>query len=222
MIGPAPSRRSRRSSRSNPRFFDARYKLGELLAQEGRLREAEKAFTEAIALSPGLASQIALDLAHVHLGLGKLSEAEAEARLGLPAAPGEAHAILARIAMARGDPARALEELDRASEAAGGGHAPGILLLRGEALARLGRHAEAAAAFQEEIRRNPAHREAYARLAILYALEGRRVAEVRELLDAMHDHDPGRETALLAARTLASLGDEAGRRGLEPAGPVRA
>lgn len=195
---------------SNPRFFDARYKLGELLAKEGRLREAEKAFVEAIALSPGLASQIALDLAQVHLGLGKLFEAEAEARLGLSAAPGEGHEILARIAMARGDPARALEEIDRASEAAGGAHAPGVHLLRGEILARLGRHLEAAAAFREEIRRNPAHREAYARLAILYALEGRRVAEVRELLDSMHAHDPGRDAALLAARTLDSLGDEEG------------
>ena len=195
---------------SYPRFFDARYKLGELLAKEGRLREAETAFTQAIALSPGLASQIALDLAQVHLGLGKLSEAEAEARLGASASPGEAHETFARIAMARGDPARALAELDRASEFTGSSHAPELQFLRGEALARMGRHTEAAAAFEEEIRRNPAHREAYARLAILYALEGRRVADVRQLLDSMHAHNPGRETALLAARTLDSLGDGEG------------
>ncbi|MFN2387568.1 MAG: sulfatase-like hydrolase/transferase [Thermoanaerobaculia bacterium] len=141
--------------------------LAELLAEDGRLGEAEKAFQEAIALSPGLAGQIALDLAKVHLRLGKLSEAEQEARLGIPVAPAEAHAILAEVALAREDPARALEELDRASQAAGGAPASGRHFLRGEALARMGRHAEAIAAFREEIRARPSHSEAYARLAIL-------------------------------------------------------
>jgi Flp pilus assembly protein TadD len=84
--------------------------------------------------------------------------------------------------------------------------------LRGDALARLGRHAEAEAAFEEEIRSFPRNSQAYTRLAIVYGLQRRAVKDVDRLLEAMVAANPTRETIELAAKTLESLGDVQGAR----------
>jgi tetratricopeptide (TPR) repeat protein len=84
--------------------------------------------------------------------------------------------------------------------------------LRGDALARLGRYPEAEAAFQEEIRRYPRNAQAYTRLAIVYGVQRRSVAEVDRLLRAMVAASPGPETVELAAKTLESMGDHRGAR----------
>lgn len=82
-----------------------------------------------------------------------------------------------------------------------------LQFLRGDVLARQGRLDEARRAFEAEIQAFPANSAAYARLAVVYGLEGRRVGEVRALLDRMVRARPSRETALLAAKTLDTLGD---------------
>jgi predicted Zn-dependent protease len=119
--------------------------------------------------------------------------------------------VIAEVHLRRNEPARALEVLEKArtgeTEAL-----RDLAFLRGDALARLDRLAEAQAAFEEEIRSFPENTQAYARLAIVWGLRGRTVREVHDLLETMHARNPGPETAALAASTLRSMGDERGAR----------
>ena len=72
----------------------------------------------------------------------------------------------------------------RRASAAAGGRCPRSEATRGDVLARLGRPAEAEAAFRREIELFPRTTEAYVRLAILLAAE-RRFAEISPTLEAM-------------------------------------
>ena len=67
------------------------------------------------------------------------------------------------------------------------GPVPWLEFVRGDVLARLGRHAEAEKALREEIQAFPSHARAYASLAIVTALQGRPLAESRSLLVEMND-----------------------------------
>jgi predicted Zn-dependent protease len=82
--------------------------------------------------------------------------------------------------------------------------------LRGDALARLGRYADAQQAFEEEIRAFPANSQAWARLAVVYGLQHRTIREVDHLLEGMMVANPTPETAEIAAKTLESMGDRRG------------
>jgi len=231
----------------NPNAFDVQYKLAETLDAEGRWREAADAYRQAIRVSPSMAAGASLALAKVSLKLGDLEQTQANAELALSDAPGDAHELLARVALARSDlqlagreaagvsgspnldargavlraevrlrqnePAEALKILDGALaklDSAARGHIGNAQFLRGDALARLNRYPEAERAFREEIRLFPKNSEAYARLAVLYAVEHRRVREVDELLRAMYAASPQPATAELAAKTLESIGDSTG------------
>lgn len=79
----------------------------------------------------------------------------------------------------------------------------------GDLLARLGRPAEAEAAFRREIARFPRTEEAYVRLAILLAA-GHRFDEIEPLLEAMVAARPGPHALALAADTLERLGNAEG------------
>lgn len=228
----------------NPQLFDVEYELGRTLARLGRWQEAARVFREALGHAPSYAGPIALALARVTLQLGRLDEAAANASLAMELSPGQAHEILARVALARDDLATAESEAARAK---GDGLAElnaalieaevrirrselrealtildaarrriaeeklpplrDLEFLRGDVLARLGRNAEAESAFKEEIRAFPANAQAYARLAIVYGIEGRSVALVHQLLEAMFQASATPETAVLAAKTLESMGD---------------
>jgi tetratricopeptide (TPR) repeat protein len=172
----------------------------------GRFADVEANARLGLETSPARAREL---LAWAALGRGDLDAAEREARQ----AQGEASAeigsalALAEVHVRRSRFAEALAVLDRARARSPSAPVRGLELARGDALARLGRHAEAEAAFEREIDSFPRNTEAYARLAVVYALEGRTKAEVGRLLEEMHAAVPRRETALLAARTLASLGD---------------
>jgi len=75
----------------------------------------------------------------------------------------------------------------------------------GDLLARLRRHAQAEAAFKEEIHLYPANRETYANLAVLYLFTGRAgVAE--ETFVALTRANPTRASYELAARTFEDVG----------------
>jgi arylsulfatase A-like enzyme/Flp pilus assembly protein TadD len=82
--------------------------------------------------------------------------------------------------------------------------------LRGDALARIGRYAEAERAFEEEVRTFPANSQAWARLAVVYGLQHRTIREVDRLLQGMVAASPGADTIELAAKTLESMGDARG------------
>ncbi len=232
-----------------PSLLDARYALGQALARLGRYAESYDAYREALRTSPSLAGAIGADLVRVCLELGRLSEAEANARVVAVASPAQGHELLARIALARDDLGAAEREARSVSGDAGAelgaavvlaevairreryGDAvavteqatrmireqnllptPDLEFLRGDALARLGRYDEAAAAFDAEIRGFPGNRKAYTRLAIVYGLQHRTVREVDRLLETMVAARPGRESMEAAARTLESMGDTAGAR----------
>jgi choline-sulfatase len=237
----------RRLLARNPDIFDVQYKLAETLDEEGRWREAAEAYRQAIRISPSMAGGASLALAKVSLKLGELDQTQANAELALTDAPADAHELLARVALARGDlagaereaaavagsarldarravllaeirlrqnqPAEALRILDEALgrlEPASREQIGNAQFLRGDSLARLSRYPEAEAAFREEIRLFPKNSDAYARLAIVYGLEHRRVVEVDRLLQSMLAANPSRETAFLAAKTLEAMGDAEG------------
>ncbi|MCL4838094.1 MAG: hypothetical protein KJ058_09025 [Thermoanaerobaculia bacterium] len=82
----------------------------------------------------------------------------------------------------------------------------------GDALARLGRGAEAEAAFRSEIQRFPGGTEAYARLALLLASQ-RRFDEIQPLLDGMVAAIPGPRSLLLAGQVMEDLGNLQDARG---------
>jgi tetratricopeptide (TPR) repeat protein len=156
--------------------------------------------------------QARLILAHGALARGDLGRAEREARRvrGDLASELAATVIVAQVELSRSRLHEALSLLDDARRrrlAAGVAPVLNLELLRGDALARLGRASEAEAAFREEIRSFPRGSAAYVRLAYVLSLVRRPAAEIRELLDAMYAAQPTREVAAVAARTAASLND---------------
>ena len=173
------------------------------------MKQAEGYARRALDLNPAQAHEI---LARVALGRDDLAGAEAEAlqAKGDVLAELNAAALRAEVRLRRSQVGDALAVLDETRARIQKEKLPplrDLQFLRGDALARLGRLAEARGAFEEEIRSFPSNIQAYARLAIVYGLEGRRVSEVRSLLETMFSARPGAAAALLAAQTLDSMGD---------------
>jgi len=171
----------------------------------GRMDDVETHARAGLEASPAEAREL---LAWAALARDDLALAETQARAARDLAPGSAGSALAlsEVHVRRSELVPALAVLDGACSDA---HAPvrGLEFARGDVLARLGRNAEAAAAFENEIAAFPRNSDAYARLAIVYAIQGRRRVEVARLLEAMHAANPSPHTARLAADTLASIGD---------------
>jgi arylsulfatase A-like enzyme len=186
--------------------------LGRVHLEMGRLDEAAAAAKRALDAEPGPAHEL---LASIALAAGRLDEADREASLVTNDAGARARAavVLAEVMARRGRPAEALSFLDERSRdnaAQALGPVPYLEFVRGDVLARLERHAEAEAAFRAEIAAFPNHARAYASLAIVTALQGRPLAESREVLERMHRARPGEGSALLAAKALDFIGDTAG------------
>jgi arylsulfatase A-like enzyme/tetratricopeptide (TPR) repeat protein len=196
-----------------PGFFDAHWELGRLLARSGRLDEAARAYREAVRQSPILAPNVAVALADVSLARGDLDDAARAADLAASADDfGQAAVIGAEADLRRGRFEAALSRAQKADarlRAQGSAPVAGLAFIRGDALARLGRNAEAEAALREEIRQFPSAARAYASLALVVALQGRS-EEAPRILEAMQRAQPGPETARLAARARALM---SGRRG---------
>jgi arylsulfatase A-like enzyme len=186
--------------------------LARVTLELSRPDEAEANARIALRESPDEAHEI---LARVALERNDLEGAEREARLvhGSASLEAQGAVVLAEVALRRNRPADALAILDAArSSTASSGLTPprNLAFLRGDALARSTRLSEAVAAFREEIRAYPANAQAYARLAIVLALQHRTRGEVASLLESMYRANPSPATAKLAARTLESVGDRAG------------
>jgi len=183
--------------------------LGRACLRLGRFDEASANAGIAMKEHPGPAHAI---LARAALGRGDLAAAEKEAEEARAIAGSEIDAglVLAEVRIRQGrfpDALAAVEDAQKRRDAAGGAPVEGLEFQRGDALARLDRRSEAEQAFREEIRSFPRNTEAYARLAIVLALEHRTLGEVRQLFETMAAANPGPDSARLAAKTLDSLGD---------------
>jgi choline-sulfatase len=126
---------------------------GTLLEEDGRLADALTAREEALALEPA-SPAAANDVAWTLLGLGQdLERAAALAEAALAGAPGEPSVLdtLAAVRLRRGESRAALAAAELGLAAGGGASRPALLLRRAEALARLGRRAEAERALAEAV-----------------------------------------------------------------------
>jgi len=94
----------------NPRMLDLWEKLGEVLTDTGRSREAIQTFEEGIRQVPEFSSGLSLSLGFVYLQTGDLDKAMSYSKLGLKMNPPKAHELLTRIALARGDLVTAEQE----------------------------------------------------------------------------------------------------------------
>lgn len=197
----------------NPQILMA---LSDYYVQTGNFEEARKhaeAVGDAGTVNPHEA------LARIALAEGDLASAEREARAALAKYPTRRvpRLILGRVLHDRRDYAGALVELEqvrlpRAEEDV-------VLLqnlnfLRGDSLARLGREAEAEAAFREEIRDFPGNPAPRAALAMLYASQGRET-EARKALGDLVLEVHTAEAYFAAIRTFEILGDPGAARELK-------
>jgi tetratricopeptide (TPR) repeat protein len=180
-------------------------KLGDL---EQTRANAELALSDAPADAHELLARVALAGNEL-----ELAEREAAGVSGSPNLDARGAVLRAEVRLRQNTPADALKILDGALaklDPAAREQIGNAQFLRGDALARLNRYPEAEQAFRVEIRLFPGNSEAYARLAVLYAVEHRRVREVDALLRAMYAANPRPETSELAAKTLESIGDSTG------------
>ncbi|HET8772994.1 MAG TPA: sulfatase-like hydrolase/transferase, partial [Thermoanaerobaculia bacterium] len=204
--------------RDEPDMVDLWDVRAKVLFRMGRMDEAIASGKEALRRSPTSAT-LAVDLAQQLLLAGRLDEAKQHAELAVNGDPGRAREILARIALFRGD----LDTAQREATAAGDNDAarytlarvaqrkgdyatverltatlvtrrlPGLHALRGDALARLGRDAEAEQAFREELRLVPASPEANRGLIVLLVTQGR-TEEATQVVRAFANAAPTRAT----------------------------
>ena len=227
--------------KENPGLFDVWDKLGEVLAEMGQYDEAIRVYREAMSRTQRFSPEMAVSLGDTYLKANQPDEAERYAQVALKGLPSGAHALLARIAIARhdfalaereaslaigtqnpqpsamllladikrakGDLNGALAATEAAANRANEMSVPKLYRLdfmRGDILARMGRVDEAVAAYQREIDHFPQDTQAYANLAIIYFLEGRR-DEMKRVLEQLVRANPHPGARALAARTRESL-----------------
>lgn len=183
--------------------------MAEALLSLQRLDEAEERARFALEALPAEAQRL---LGLVALSRKDLDSAERHARQALEL--DEANLLpritLARVAVERGQPERALELTDevisRAPADLAKEYIRGLYVTRGEALAQEGRVQEAESAFRREIELFPTDFAAYTRLALLFALTDRADASAR-VLGRMMEVNPEPRAYAEAARTIRVLGD---------------
>ena len=106
--------------KENPRLFDAWDRLGQLYAEIGDYDRAIVAYREAMQRSQRFSPEMALSLGDTYLKAGQPAEAERYAQLAMKSVPANAHALLARTALARRD----FPAAEREAAAAIGVHNP--------------------------------------------------------------------------------------------------
>ena len=179
-----------------------------MLLKLERFDEAEKHARLAEATNRGAMYVL---LARIELARKNFGAAEAQARA---AANDPNHRIageilLAQILAQQGRAAEALPLIERLGAdiaAQGLGPIEAFEFTRGDILGRLERNDEAIEAFRREIAHFPSHRQAYANLALVYAVGGHE-REMRRTLDEMVRANPGLPALRFAAKTADALGD---------------
>jgi arylsulfatase A-like enzyme/Tfp pilus assembly protein PilF len=122
--------------------------------------------------------------------------------------------LLGEIALDQNKPDEALRSFTQAAELIGGrGHSSVAKLhfFTGDALARLGRGAEAEKQFLKEIELFPADAAAYKNLILIYAIEGRNDAATKLIFD-LEKAAPLPPSYLAIAEALKAIGDARGAR----------
>jgi arylsulfatase A-like enzyme len=174
-------------------------------------RNFERARALALAAGEAGAPGFREELAAIALAAGDLETARREAQARLAERPGARapRLVLARVALAGGDLAGALSELDSAREldrVSGRSPAVGFRALRGDVLARLSREMEAEDELRAEVASFPENLDAWARLALLSASQGRG-AEMDALLAEMTRKVPTPQSYDAALRVCRIIGD---------------
>jgi tetratricopeptide (TPR) repeat protein len=180
--------------------------LGDVYLKANQPAEAERYAQLAM---KGMASGAHALLARVALSRRDYASAEREASLAIGTQNPQPSMLLllADVKRGAGDLAGALAATDDASRRAtelGVTKLYRLDFVRGDVLARMGRVPEAVEAYRREIGNFPEDTQAYANLAIIYFIEGRR-AEMERLLDTMVAVNPHPGAKALAARTRESL-----------------
>lgn len=188
---------------------EAALPMAEALVRLGRFDEALEYATIAGESEPRAATL----LAQIAVAQDRLDDADRHLSFALEEL-GRRPALLlirASILLGREQFDEALETLDEAERGAQEAEPPrlprGLLRMRGEALASLGRPLEAADAFRKEIETFPDELQAYTRLAVLFAVVGDTQGTLGTLR-AMTQLNPTPRAHLEAVRTLRILGDE--------------
>ena len=127
--------------RQNPRLSEGWQRLAALEERRGAYDAAVTAYRAAIDAAPALAPQIAASAGNALLRLRRYDEARAHAQLAVDVAPGAAHHLLGRIALAQRDFATAQREAQLSMQDTSW-RGPGAVLLA-VSLAEQGRTAEA-------------------------------------------------------------------------------
>jgi tetratricopeptide (TPR) repeat protein len=185
----------------NPKLTDAWKLLATALEQHGKYAEAIEARQRAVQLAPSMAADAALLIAADALQLGRADEAIAHADLAIRTNPNGARLILARAATLKGDFATAESILASLPPTT-----PNIDFARGDLFARRNQVPQAIAAFEEEIRRFPDDRQAYANLAVLYLLTGRR-PDAERTMERLVAANPQPSSYEIAVKTFTELGE---------------
>ena len=193
---------------------DTALTLGSVLLKMNRLDDAESHAELGLRTNPASARLL---LGRVALARKDMPKAEQQAKAAMEDALYRipATVLLAQALNGQNKPAEALALVEKAAtEIAARSYEPVAMLdfARGDALARLNRLDEAAAAFQREIRHFPHGRQAYANLTVVYALQGK-INEARRTMETLIAANPGPESYRVAAQTFEELGapEEAAR-----------
>lgn len=193
--------------RRNPAATHIAADLANMMLVEGRLEEARQHAELASRNDPGRSHSI---LARVALAGGDLERAEKEANAAI-AAGGDSNAALftlATIQQKRGQYGAVLATVERFKNES---LPRGLLSMKGDALARLGREAEAEAAFRKELASFPDNAEAARRLVLVLVAQNRN-QEATQVIRDLAAASPEPPTYEMIAETLRIIGDDNGAR----------
>jgi arylsulfatase A-like enzyme/Flp pilus assembly protein TadD len=206
--------------KSNPRSAVLAMTVADFALEAGHLDDAQKHAELVLHLDPPRAHEI---LARIFMARGDLSRAESEARQATVAGDrAAARVTLARVLKQANRYEEALASIDEAAHIIDTEHKPpfaGLLYIRGDLLARLGRNEEAEKALNEEIALSPGDARAYQSLMVLLVAEGRG-NEATRLVYQLIDRAPTPDNFAAVVETMKTLGDADGarywtRRGLQ-------
>lgn len=94
----------------NPGFTDAALRLADVYEKSGRSAEAVAVYRDVLQRNPAMLEQASIGIATAYLNLRQFADARVHAELARVANPGGAAVLLARIALASGDPHKAEAE----------------------------------------------------------------------------------------------------------------
>lgn len=203
---------AKRGFRLSPNTIHLALMIAALSLDAKRIDEAQQHAELALDAEPGRAHDL---LARVHLARGDVAGAEREAKLALQTRD-QVFALmtLGRIELDRKNFDVALSYADRAVaflSARQGSAVKGLHYLRGDALARLGRTAEAEQSFRKEIDLFPRDAQAYKNLILLCVAEGR-TEEATRLVFQLIEKAPTPPSYVAVSATLKTVGDDRGAR----------